>query len=86
MHIQQGLQAISTVKPAKYSSTAPPARKPKPPRWRVVGTRAQGQFAQATTPGVPTVAVAQAITACYKHICASEPENVCTLLADSPTK
>ena len=48
--------------------------------------RAQGQFAHATTPGAPAIAVAQAKAARYKHICASEPENVCTLLAASPTK
>ena len=38
------------------------------------------------TSGSPTIVVAQAIDARYKHICASEPENVCTLLAASPTK
>ena len=44
-------------------------------------TRAQGLFAHATTPGSPTISVAQAKVVRYKHICASEPENVCTLLA-----
>ena len=49
-------------------------------------TRAQGQFAHAATPGAPTIAVAQAKAVRYKNACASEPENVCTLLAASPTK
>ena len=49
-------------------------------------TRAQGLFAHATTPGVPTIIVTQTKAARYKNICASEPENVCTLLAASPTK
>ena len=48
-------------------------------------TRAQGLFAHATTSGAPTIAVAQARAARYKYICASDPENVCTLLGASPT-
>ena len=56
------------------------------PRRRVVCTRAQGLFAHATTPGAPTIAVTQAKMARCKHICASDPENVCTLLAASPAK
>ncbi len=49
-------------------------------------TRAQGLFAHAATPGAPTIIVTQAKAARYKNICASGPENVCTLLAASPTK
>ena len=49
-------------------------------------TRAQGLFAHATAPGAPTVDVTPAKPARYKHICASDPENVCTLLAASPTQ
>ena len=49
-------------------------------------TRVQGQFAHATTPGAPAIAVAPAKAARYKNSCASEPENVYTLPADSPTK
>ena len=49
-------------------------------------TRAQGLFAHATTLGVPAIAVTQAKRERYKHIRASGPENVCTLLAASPTK
>ena len=51
-----------------------------------MGTRAQGQFAHATAPGSPTIVVAPAKAVRSKHICASEPENVCMLLAASPTK
>ena len=49
-------------------------------------TRAQGLFAHATTPDAPTIVVTHAKAALYKHICASDPENVCTLLAASPTQ
>ena len=51
-----------------------------------MGTRAQGLFAHATTPGAATIAVTQAIASRYKHICASDPENVCTLLDATPAK
>ena len=51
-----------------------------------MGTRAQGQFAHATAPGSPTIVVAQAKAARYNHICASEPENVNTLLTAPHTK
>ena len=57
-----------------------------PKRRRAACTRAQGQFAHATTLGAPTIVVTQAKQALYKNICASEPENVCTLLAASPAK
>ena len=46
-----------------------------------MGTRAQGLFAHATTLGAPAIVVTQAHVARYKNICASDPENVCTLLA-----
>ena len=36
--------------------------------------------------GAPTILVAPATAERYKHICASEPQNVCALLAASPTK
>ena len=49
-------------------------------------TRAQGLFAHATTPGAPTIVVKQAKPERHKHICASGLENVCTLLAASPTQ
>ena len=47
---------------------------------------AQGLFAHATTPRAATIAVALAKAARYKNICASGLENVCTLLATSPTQ
>ena len=86
MYIRRGLEPYFTVKPRKNGPAASQRANQAPPRRRAVCTRAQGQFAHATTPGAPTIVVAQAKVARYKHICASEPENVCTLLAASPTK
>ncbi len=91
MHYRRGLQPDLAVKIAKNrlkitkkSLPDPPANQPTPPRRRAVCIRAQGLFAHAAARGVPTIAVTQAKAAHYKNICASEPENVCTLLAAVP--
>ena len=86
MHAGQGLEVVFTAKTAKTAPQHPQNANQAPPRWRAVCTRAQGLFAHATTLGVLTIVVTPARAARYKHICASDPENVCTLLAASLTK
>ena len=87
MHSGRGLEAFFTAKNRKKTAAQHPQNASQaPPRRRVVCTRAQGLFAHATTPGAPTIVVAQAKAARYKNICASGPENVCALLAASSTK
>ena len=73
-------------KPLKAAPQRPQRANQARPRRRVVCTRAQGQVAHAATSGAQTIVVAPAKAVRYKNICASEPENVYTLLAASPTK
>ena len=87
MYIRLGLQANFNGKnPLKVAPTRPQRANQAPPRRRVVCTRAQGLFAHATTRGEPAIVVTQTKLTRYKNICASEPENVCTLLAASLIK
>ncbi len=93
MHYRRGLQpnlavniAKNSLKTTKKGLPNPPPNQPTPPRRRAVCTRAQGLFAHATAPGLPTIAVTQAKPEGYKYICASDPKNVCTLLAAVPTR
>ena len=82
----KGYSPFLPLKTAKTAPPNPPLANQARPRRRAVGTRAQGLFAHATTPGAATIAVTQAQVVRYKNICASEPENGCTLLAAPPTK
>ena len=87
MNIRRGLEAVLAIRSRQNRfRNIPRGPSQTQQRRRVVCTRAQDLVAHATTPGAPTIVVTQAIAARHKHICASGPKNVCTLLTASITQ
>ena len=83
--LNAGYKLLLLSRIAKNGSPASPTRKPSPAKAASsVYTGAGPIRACKKKSGVPTIAVTQAKSASYKHICASDPENVCTLLTASP--
>ena len=83
--LDKGYKQFLLLKNRENGPATSPERQLSPAKAASSVNTGAGPIRACYNAGCATTVVTQAKAARYKHICASEPENVCTLLAAAPT-